>query len=628
MPDVWKFYIVGAMNNVEGQGEALKRLRHSAAHILGAAVLRLFPSAKYDIGPSIENGFYYDFDLPRTLTAKDLEAIEAEMRKIIAENFPFERLEVSRAEAQKQMEALGQTYKLERLADIPEGEIVSLYRNGEFLDLCRGPHVANTGDVKAIKLLSIAACYYRGDERNQQLQRIYGTAFFSEADLENYLKQLELAKERDHRKLGVKLNLFTIDNLVGQGLVLWTPKGTILRRNLQSFLEKELEKQGYVQVMTPHIGKLDLFKVSGHYPYYKDSQFAPIWERDSWNKALESSESCEAFRQHLEEQVDVEGFLLKPMNCPMHVRLYASQPHSYRDLPVRMAEFGTVYRWEQSGELGGLTRVRGFTQDDAHIFCTEDQLEDELVGCLKLINVIFTTLGMSDYRVRISLRDPESDKYIGDDALWEKAENGLRKAAQHLDKPAVEAKGEAAFYGPKLDFIVRDVLGREWQLGTIQVDYNLPSRFKISYVGSDNQAHTPIMIHRAPFGSMERFCGLLIEHFGGDFPLWLSPEQVRILPINDSLIPYADEMCAQLKALQIRCTVDDHSEKLGAKIRQAESDKVPYVFVVGEKEKEARSVSVRSRCQPSNNGTHTIEAILELLQKEIQDRLLPESMRK
>lgn len=616
------------MNGVEGQSEALNQLRHSAAHILGAAVLRLFPTAKYDIGPSIENGFYYDFDLPRTLTAKDLEDIEAEMKKIINENFPFERLEVSRQEAQKQMEALGQTYKLERLADIPEGEIVSLYRNGEFLDLCRGPHMPKTGDIKAIKLLNIAACYYRGDEHNKQLQRIYGTAFFSKTDLENYLKQVELAKERDHRKLGVKLNLFTIDNLVGQGLILWTPKGTILRKNLQSFLEKELEKQGYVQVITPHIGKLDLFKVSGHYPYYKESQFAPIWERDSWNKVLESSESCEVLRQHLEEQVDIEGFLLKPMNCPMHVRLYASQPHSYRDLPIRMAEFGTVYRWEQSGELSGLTRVRGFTQDDAHIFCREDQLEEELAGCLKLINVIFTTLGMSDYRVRISLRDPESDKYIGEDALWEKAENGLRKAAQQLDKPATEAKGEAAFYGPKIDFIVRDVLGREWQLGTIQVDYNLPSRFKISYVGSDNKEHTPIMIHRAPFGSMERFCGLLIEHFGGDFPLWLSPEQVRILPINDNLIPYADEIYAQLKALQIRCTIDNHSEKLGAKIRQAESDKVPYILIVGEKEKETRSVSVRSRCQPSNNGTCTIEAILELLQKEIQDRLLPESMRK
>ena len=611
----------------DGQNEALKQLRHSAAHVLGAAVLRLFPTAKYDIGPAIDNGFYYDFDLPRTLTAKDLEAIEQEMRKIIASNFPFERMEVSREEAQKQMQALNQSYKLERLADIPEGEIVSLYKSGEFLDLCRGPHVASTGEIKAIKLLHIAGCYYRGDEHRQQLQRIYGTAFFSQADLDAYLKQLEMAKERDHRKLGVKLNLFTIDNLVGQGLILWTPKGTILRKQLQSFLEAELDKQGYVQVMTPHIGKLDLFKVSGHYPYYKDSQFAPIWERDSWNNAVQQSKTCEELRQHLEETVDVDGFLLKPMNCPMHVRLYASQPHSYRDLPVRMAEFGTVYRWEQSGELGGLTRVRGFTQDDAHIFCREDQLEEELSGCLRLINVIFTTLGMSDYRVRISLRDPASDKYIGDDVLWEKAEEGLRKAAHQLDKPAVEAKGEAAFYGPKLDFIVHDVLGREWQLGTIQVDYNLPYRFKISYIGSDNQAHVPIMIHRAPFGSLERFCGLLIEHFGGDFPLWLSPEQVRILPINDSLIPYADEIMARLKAGKIRCSVDDHSEKLGAKIRQAESEKIPYVLVVGEKEKEACSVSVRSRCQPSNNGSYSVDAIVQLLKKEVDDKLLPESMR-
>lgn len=616
------------MNINEGQNEALKQLRHSAAHVLGAAVLRLFPTAKYDIGPAIDNGFYYDFDLPRTLTAKDLEAIEAEMKKIIAENVPFERLEVSREEAKKQMQALNQTYKLERLDDIPEGETVSLYRSGDFLDLCRGPHIARTGEIKAIKLLNIAGCYYRGDEHRQQLQRIYGTAFFSQEELDAYLKQLEWAREHDHRKLGVKLNLFMIDNVVGQGLILWTPKGTILRRQLQSFLEAELEKQGYVQVMTPHIGKLDLFKISGHYPYYKDSQFAPIWERDSWNKAIANSKTCQELQEHLEEKTDVEGFLLKPMNCPMHVRLYAAQPHSYRDLPVRMAEFGTVYRWEQSGELGGLTRVRGFTQDDAHIFCREDQLEDELKGCLKLINIIFTTLGMSDYRVRISLRDPESDKYIGDDALWEKAEEGLRKAAKQLDKPATEAKGEAAFYGPKLDFIVRDVVGREWQLGTIQIDYNLPYRFKISYIGSDNQPHVPIMIHRAPFGSMERFCGLLIEHFGGDFPLWLSPEQVRILPINDDLIPYADEVFAALKAAHIRCSVDDHSEKLGAKIRQAESDKVPYVLVVGAKEKEDRSVSVRSRCQPSNNGTYSIEAIVQLLTKEIEDKLLPESMRK
>ena len=606
----------------------LSQLRHSAAHVLAAAVLRLFPGAKCDIGPAIENGFYYDFDLPRTLTMKDLEAIEAEMKRILSENQPFERIEVSREEAKRQMERLHQPYKCERLADIPEGETVSLYRNGEFLDLCRGPHVERTGCIPAIKLLSIAGCYYRGDEHRQQLQRIYGTAFFSEKDLEAYLQQLEQAKKRDHRKLGVALNLFVIDEMVGPGLILWTPKGTILRKQLQAFLEEELNRQDYVQVMTPHIGKLDLFKTSGHYPYYKESQFAPIWERDSLEKAFQASRSCEELRQRLEENATVDGFLLKPMNCPMHVRLYASQPRSYRELPIRMAEFGTVYRWEQSGELSGLTRVRGFTQDDAHIFCREDQLEDELSGCLQLIHTIFTTLGMSDYRVRISLRDPKSDKYIGEKSLWEKAENGLRKAAKQCTQPVTEAIGEAAFYGPKLDFIVRDVLGREWQLGTIQIDYHLPYRFHIHYIGADNQPHVPIMIHRAPFGSMERFCGLLIEHFGGDFPLWLSPEQVRILPIQEDVIPYARELSAQCKQKNIRVSVDDRSETLNAKIRAAEAEKVPYVWVVGRKEKEGKTVSVRSRCQPSHKGSYSLETIFEILRKEIETRQLPESMQK
>ena len=616
------------MKSINGQSESLNQMRHSAAHVLGAAVLRLFPEAKYDIGPAIENGFYYDFDLPRTLTTQDLENIEKEMRKIIKDNEKFERIEVSREEAQKQMSALHQPYKLERLADIPENEIVSLYRNGNFLDLCRGPHLESTGKIGAIKLLSIAGCYYRGNEKNKQLQRIYGTAFETQEALDDYLKKLELAKEHDHRKLGVRLNLFQIDDMVGQGLILWTPKGTILRQTLQAFLSDELDRQGYVQVMTPHIGKLDLFKTSGHYPYYKDSQFSPIWNRDDWHKLLSETERCADLETILEGNPQIEGFLLKPMNCPMHVRLYASQPHSYRDLPIRMAEFGTVYRWEQSGELGGLTRVRGFTQDDAHIFCTEEQLENELSLCLKLINIIFTTLGMSDYRVRISLRDPKSDKYIGEDALWEKAEKGLKEAAKQLDKPATEALGEAAFYGPKLDFIVKDVIGREWQLGTIQVDYNLPNRFKISYVGSDNQPHTPIMIHRAPFGSLERFCGLLIEHFAGDFPLWLSPEQVRILIINDEMLPYAQEIQKRMKALKMRVSIDAQSDKLGAKIRRAEYDKVPYVFVIGKQEQENHSVSVRSRCQPDNNGTHTVDAIIALLEEEIRQRRLPKNMQK
>jgi threonyl-tRNA synthetase len=614
------------MKLTDEKSDYLQQLRHSAAHVLAAAIVRLFPTAKYDIGPSIDNGFYYDFDLTHTLTIGDLEAIEAEMKCIIEANEPFERIEVSREEAEEQFRRLSQPYKIERLADIPKDETVSLYRNGNFLDLCRGPHVKSTNCIKAIKLLSVAGCYYRGDEKNKQLQRIYGTAFESEEALQGYLNQLELAKKHDHRTLGIQLNLFYIDDLVGQGLILWTPKGTILRQTLQAFLTEELDRQGYVQVITPHIGKLDLFRTSGHYPYYKDSQFAPIWNRDDWNHLVGETQSCETLKRQLDDAENIEGFLLKPMNCPMHVRLFASQPHSYRDLPIRMAEFGTVYRWEQSGELGGLTRVRGFTQDDAHIFCTEEQLADELSGCLKLINIIFNTLGMSDYRVRISLRDPNLDKYIGEDHLWEKAEEGLRKAAQQLSKPATEVVGEAAFYGPKLDFIVRDVIGREWQLGTIQIDYNLPQRFKITYVGKDNQAHVPIMIHRAPFGSMERFCGLLIEHFAGDFPLWLSPEQVRILPINDNLVSYADEVHARLKKLNIRCSVDDKSETLGAKIRKAEMEKVPYVFIIGEKEQEACSITIRSRCQPKHAGTHTLESVLQLLQLEIKERILPQKM--
>ena len=613
-----------ASNDEQNQ---LQILRHSAAHVLAAAVLRLFPDAKYDIGPATENGFFYDFDLPRSLTEKDLTAIEAEMQSIIAANEPFERMEVSRATARQKMQAIHQSYKCERLDAIPEGEVISLYKTGDFLDLCHGPHVKSTGCIKAFKLLSIAGCYYQGDETRQQLQRIYGTAFASKQDLDQYLQRMEQAKERDHRKLGVKLNLFLIDSLVGQGLILWTPKGTILRKQLQSFLEEELDKQGYDQVITPHIGKLDLFKVSGHYPYYKDSQFHPIWDRECIERAVDQAQSLDEIKERVRDKMDIDGFLLKPMNCPMHVRLYASQKRSYRELPLRLAEFGTVYRWEQSGELGGLTRVRGFTQDDAHIFCREDQVADELKGCLKLINIIFTTLGMSDYRVRISLRDPASDKYIGDSALWEKSEQALRDAAKQLDKPSTEAIGEAAFYGPKLDFIVRDVLGREWQLGTIQIDYNLPYRFKINYVGSDNQPHVPIMIHRAPFGSMERFCGLLIEHFGGDFPLWLAPEQVRLLPIKDTCIAYADEVYALFKQAKIRCSVDDRAETLNSKIRSAESDKIPYVCIVGEKEQSARSVSIRSRCQPHNNGTYPIEQLITLLRNEIDQRLLPEAFK-
>ncbi len=573
----------------------LEEIRHSSSHVLATAVLRLFPDAKLDIGPPTDTGFYYDFDLDHKFTADDLEKIEAEMKKVIKENQRFERIEVSREEAVKMITEFGQTeYKLGRLDDIPEGEQVSFYRNGEFLDLCAGSHVTYTKKIKAVKLLSIAGAYHRGDEKNKQLQRIYGTAFGSKEELENYLTQLEESRKRDHRRVGKEMGLFHIDDAVGQGLILWKPKGAVIRQELQDFISEQLLKQEYTQVFTPHIGKLGLYKTSGHFPYYQESQFPPLIERDSLADLADENASCSTLTNQLETG-DIEGYLLKPMNCPMHIKIYDSEPHSYRDLPVRLAEFGTVYRWEQSGELNGMTRVRGFTQDDAHIFCTEEQLQGEIQGCLDLVKIVFGTLGMEDYSVRVSLRDPASDKYVGDPANWDKAEAAIREAVKTLDVPYVEEEGEAAFYGPKIDFVVKDVIGREWQLGTVQVDYNLPVRFDINYTGSDNKPHRPVMVHRAPFGSMERFCGLLIEHFGGDFPTWLAPEQVRILPISDKVADYAQSLLDQLKANGVRATADFNSDKLGAKIRNAELDKVPNVLIVGAKEAEEGKVSVRSR---------------------------------
>ncbi len=573
----------------------LEEIRHSSSHVLATAVLRLFPDAKLDIGPPTDTGFYYDFDLEHKFTAEDLEKIEAEMKKVIKENQRFERIEVSRDEAVKMIKEIGQeAYKLGRLDDIPEGEQVSFYRNGEFLDLCAGSHVNYTKKIKAVKLLSIAGAYHRGDEKNKQLQRIYGTAFPSKAELDTYLEQLEESRKRDHRRVGKEMGLFHIDEAVGQGLVLWKPKGAIIRQELQDFISEQLLKQEYTQVFTPHIGKLGLYKTSGHFPYYQESQFPPLIERDSLADLANDNATCSTLTNHLETG-DIEGYLLKPMNCPMHIKIYDSEPHSYRDLPVRLAEFGTVYRWEQSGELNGMTRVRGFTQDDAHLFCTEEQLQGEIQGCLDLVKIVFGTLGMEDYSVRVSLRDPESDKYVGDPANWDKAEAAIREAVKTLGVPYVEEEGEAAFYGPKIDFVVKDVIGREWQLGTVQVDYNLPVRFDINYTGSDNKPHRPVMVHRAPFGSMERFCGLLIEHFGGDFPTWLAPEQVRILPISDKVRDYAQSLLEQLKANGVRATADFNSDKLGAKIRNAELDKVPNVLIVGEREAEEGKVSVRSR---------------------------------
>lgn len=600
----------------------LEEMRHSSAHVLAAAVLRLFPEAKIDIGPPTETGFYHDFDLPHHFTAEDLEKLEAEMKQIIKENQPFIRTEVNREEARKILENRKQPYTLERLDDIPEGEPISFYANGEFINLCAGTHVSYSKQIKAFKLLSVAGAYYRGDEKNKQMQRIYGTAFPSKEELDNYLKQLEEAKNRDHRKIGKELKLFVIDDSVGGGLILWTPRGAILRKELQGFISEELRKQGYHEVFTPHIGKLGLYKTSGHYPYYKDSQFPPIVMREEIEKLAQEGKDVCCFEKSLDEG-SLDGYLLKPMNCPMHAKIYASQPHSYRDLPVRLAEFGTVYRWEQSGELNGMTRVRGFTQDDAHLFCTEDQVADEIRGCLHLVKIILQILGMKDYRVRVGLRDPDSSKYIGNPESWDKAEAALREAAHELGVPFKEEPGEAAFYGPKIDFVVRDVIGREWQLGTVQVDYNLPERFNLVYTGPDNKEHRPVMVHRAPFGSMERFTGVLIEHFGGNFPTWLAPEQVRILPINDDLIPYAKKIEEALLGEKVRVNIDAHSDKLGAKIRRTEIEKIPYVLVVGSKEQELGEVSVRSRTNKSNEGNCKLEDFVQKLVEEIRERRLP-----
>jgi threonyl-tRNA synthetase len=593
--------------------------------VLATAILRLYPETQLDIGPPTDSGFYYDIDLDKKLDASDLEKIEAEMKKVIKENQSFRRIECSREEAETKIKEIGQeTYKLGRLADVPEGEQVSFYQNGEFIDLCAGPHVNYTKKIKAYKLLSIAGAYHRGDEKNKQLQRVYGTAFPSKEELEAYLEQLEQAKARDHRKLGKELKLFHIDEAVGSGMILWTPNGAVIRQELQNFIAEELRKADYDQVFTPHIGKLGLYRTSGHFPYYKESQFPPIVEPGTVERLAAEGCSCGDLSNQLDSG-EVEGYLLKPMNCPMHIKIFDSQPHSYRDLPVRLAEFGTVYRWEQSGELNGMTRVRGFTQDDAHLFCTEDQIGQEIKGCLDLVKLVFNTLGMQDYRVRIGLRDSDSTKYVGDAAKWAKAEAALREAASTLGVDYSEEQGEAAFYGPKIDFVVKDVIGREWQLGTVQVDYNLPERFDLNYIGADNEKHRPVMIHRAPFGSMERFVGVLIEHFAGNFPTWLAPEQVRILPMNDDLVPQAREIEALLKAAKVRVTVDAIADKLGAKIRKAHIDKVPHFLVLGRQEAEQGMVKVNSRANKSLEGLKTPVEFLGELMQNIAGKELPDT---
>lgn len=617
------------------QATELERLRHSCAHVCATAICRIWPQAQLAAGPAVENGFYYDIELDHNISSDEFPLIEEEMKKVVKENVPFEKTIVSREEALRMAKTgeLGSVgprsvpskFKMDLLSRIPEDEPISIYRNGDFTDLCAGPHVPRTGNCKVFKIMSVASAYYQGDARGPRLQRVYGTCFPNRTQLDEHLSRLEEAKKRDHRKLGRELGLFAIDEMVGQGLILWKPKGAIVRWELQKFISEELDRIGYSQVFTPHIGKLDLYMTSGHWEHYKDSQFPPIPDPDDFRKLRDERASCADLFNALDTRT-VAGFMLKPMNCPHHIRIYASEPHSYRDLPVRLAEFGTVYRWEQSGELGGMTRVRGFTQDDAHIFCRPDQIKQEVQQCIGIVKLILGTLQMTDFRVRLSLRDKEykDSKYVGSVENWRLAEDALRAVLQEEEFDFTEAENEAAFYGPKIDFIVRDVIGRDWQLGTVQVDYNLPERFELTYTGADNKPHRPVMIHRAPFGSMERFTGLLIEHFAGKFPTWLAPEQVRVLTISEKVQDFAEHVRARLADDGIRVRIDDAPDKIGAKIRNARMDRVPYMLVVGQREAEQGLVSVRHR-DMEIIGTMPLNDFCETLRREIGQRLVAPS---
>jgi threonyl-tRNA synthetase len=544
---------------------------HSSAHLMAEALEELYPGVKFGIGPPIENGFYYDVDLgDKPFGEDDLSAVENKVKELAKRDSTFTRSDVSKAEALEYFTKKGDPYKLELINGLDDGSI-TFYQQGNFVDLCKGPHIPHTGFIKAVKLLNVAGAYWRGDEKNKMLTRIYGITFPKQKELEEYLTLQEEAKKRDHRKLGKELELFAFSEKVGMGLPLWLPKGTLLRERLEQFMRRAQVKAGYDPVITPHIGSKALYVTSGHYEKYGKDSFQPIKTPD-----------------------EGEEFLLKPMNCPHHCEIYKTKPRSYRDLPVRLAEFGTVYRYEQSGELHGLTRVRGFTQDDAHIFCRPDQVKEEFVKVIDLVLHVFKSLGFENYTAQVSLRDPNNKaKYIGEDHLWEKAEREIQEAADERGLKTIAVKGEAAFYGPKLDFMVRDALGRSWQLGTIQVDYQLPQRFELEYVGSDNQKHRPVMIHRAPFGSLERFVAVLIEHCGGNFPLWLSPDQISVLPISERFNDYAQLVLDKLKELDIRGFLDDRDEKIGRKIRDAEVKKVPYMLIVGEREAAEGMVSVR-----------------------------------
>ena len=667
--------------------ESLDVLRHSSAHVMARAVMRLFPDVQLAFGPTVDNGFYYDIDSPTPIREEDFPKIEAEMTKIVEKAEPFERFERPTAEARGLCADLKQKLKVEHIDDdLKQYPSLSFYRQGEFIDLCRGPHIPHAGKIGAFKLINIAGAYWKNDATRPQLQRLYGTAFFNQKDLEAYLTRIEEAKKRDHRVLGKQLKLFTISQMVGSGLILWMPKGAIVRGILETFIKDELLKRGYSPVYTPHIGRLELYRTSGHFPYYRDAQFPPMYHRPAagtldlcqyrlalgeiddkreheyseymkqahmlppqyiharsqseklemihqfvlvllndlqvtlpeYHRATTYAERADALLKWLMEQ---EGFLLKPMNCPHHIHIYKAEPHSYRDLPVRLAEFGTVYRYEQTGELNGMTRVRGFTQDDAHLFITPEQVESEFRANIELVLFIFRTLGLNDYRVRLGFRDPASSKYVGEAEDWNTAQTALEAIVKTLGMNYSVEPGEAAFYGPKIDFVVQDCIGREWQLGTVQLDYNLPKRFELEYTGTDNKPHRPIMIHRAPFGSMERFMGILIEHFAGAFPTWLAPEQVRVLTVSEKFRDYGEKVEHQLKATGLRVNGDYRSDKIGAKIREAQLEKIPYMVVVGEKEQSAGTVAVRSRSD-GDRGVKRIAEFIECIEHEVRERLL------
>ena len=574
---------------------------HSSAHLMAEAVQELYPDAKFGIGPPIENGFYYDIDFGNeSFGQAQLEKVEKKIIELARQKSTFQKKEVTKKDALSHYQEIGNEYKTDLISGLEEGTI-TFYQQGNFTDLCRGPHLPDTSPIKAVKLTKLAGAYWRGDVNSKQLTRIYGISFPKQKLLDEYLLQVEEAQKRDHKKLGKELGIYMIDSMVGPGLPLWLPNGTLLRRTLEQFLREEQKQRGYQEVITPHIANLNLYKTSGHYPYYKDSQYNPM-------------------------EVDDDEYMLKPMNCPHHHRIYSNELRSYRDLPVRLAEFGTVYRYEQSGELNGLSRVRGFTQDDAHIYCTHDQLKGEIKNVIELTQFVFSTFGMP-VDIRLSYRDENDEKYGGDMEYWERAQKEIKEVADDMGLEYKIVEGEASFYGPKIDFIIRDAIGRKWQLGTVQVDYVMPERFDLTYIGSDNDKHRPVIIHRAPFGSMERFVSILIEHFAGDFPLWLAPVQAKVLPISDDFNTYAEKCTVKLKSAGLRAETDTRSEKIGAKIRDAETSKIPYMLIVGEREREQNTVSVR-RHKSGDIGTFPFAEFMDKMTKETITRDLPPSSRK